>query len=144
MIRTPGMIGRPGKWPWKNGSLNVTFLMPTALSSGTRSTSLSINRNGYRCGKSSMIWRISRSGADPFCSTESISLLVLLSSHTIERSSLTVPLHQRNRRAAADGPTGRHVAGDAALAADPGAIADREMADDPGLAADRDHVAQTG
>src|SRR2546425_36701 len=28
MIRTPGMMGRPGKWPWKNGSLTVTFLIP--------------------------------------------------------------------------------------------------------------------
>ena len=28
-ISTAGMIGRPGKWPWKNGSLIVTFLMPS-------------------------------------------------------------------------------------------------------------------
>ena len=28
MISTPGMTGCPGKWPWKNGSLMVTFLMP--------------------------------------------------------------------------------------------------------------------
>ena len=28
MISTPGMIGCPGKCPWKNGSLIVTFLMP--------------------------------------------------------------------------------------------------------------------
>src|SRR6185436_2016557 len=29
MISTAGMIGWPGKWPWKNGSLTVTFLMPS-------------------------------------------------------------------------------------------------------------------
>ena len=29
MMSTPGMIGWPGKWPWKNGSLIVTFLIPT-------------------------------------------------------------------------------------------------------------------
>ena len=28
MMSTPGMIGWPGKCPWKNGSLIVTFLMP--------------------------------------------------------------------------------------------------------------------
>ena len=27
---TPGMIGVPGKWPWKCGSFMVTFLMPRA------------------------------------------------------------------------------------------------------------------
>jgi hypothetical protein len=26
-ISTPGMTGRPGKWPVKNGSLTLTFLM---------------------------------------------------------------------------------------------------------------------
>ena len=26
---TPGITGTPGKWPWKNGSLNVTFLSAT-------------------------------------------------------------------------------------------------------------------
>ena len=29
--RTPGMTGLPGKWPWKNSSLNVTFFRPTTL-----------------------------------------------------------------------------------------------------------------
>ena len=29
MISTPGITGLPGKWPWKNGSLIVTHLMPT-------------------------------------------------------------------------------------------------------------------
>ena len=28
-MRTPGMMGKPGKWPWKCGSLMVTFLMAT-------------------------------------------------------------------------------------------------------------------
>ena len=28
--RTPGITGLPGKWPWKKGSLNVTFLIATA------------------------------------------------------------------------------------------------------------------
>ena len=37
MISTAGMIGWPGKWPWKNGSLMVTFLMPSiALPSSMR------------------------------------------------------------------------------------------------------------
>ena len=42
MISTPGITGSDGKWPWKNGSLMLTFLMPTALLSSrmsvTRST----------------------------------------------------------------------------------------------------------
>ena len=42
-ISTPGITGRLGKWPWKNGSLMLTFLMarmclPFSISS-TRSTS---------------------------------------------------------------------------------------------------------
>ena len=28
IINTPGKTGLPGKWPWKCGSLMVTFLMP--------------------------------------------------------------------------------------------------------------------
>ena len=28
-ISTPGITGKSGKWPLKNGSLAVTFLMPT-------------------------------------------------------------------------------------------------------------------
>ena len=41
-ISTPGMIGFPGKWPWKNGSLPLTLLIatmrcPSSISS-TRST----------------------------------------------------------------------------------------------------------
>jgi len=39
--RTPGMTGWPGKWPWKKGSLIVTFLIATresSVSSTTRST----------------------------------------------------------------------------------------------------------
>ena len=31
-ISTPGITGKSGKWPWKNGSLSVTFLMPTMRS----------------------------------------------------------------------------------------------------------------
>src|SRR5690606_16445713 len=33
-ISTPGITGLPGKWPWKNGSLAVTFLIPTIDSCG--------------------------------------------------------------------------------------------------------------
>ena len=37
MISTPGITGNCGKWPWKNGSLMVTFLTPTQLSSRSMS-----------------------------------------------------------------------------------------------------------
>src|SRR5579872_200974 len=50
MSRTPGITETPGKWPWKNGSFTVTFLMPTARLPGSSSTTLSTRRNGYRCG----------------------------------------------------------------------------------------------
>ena len=46
MMSTPGMTGCPGKWPWKCGSLMVTFLMPTAELSPSMSTILSTSRNG--------------------------------------------------------------------------------------------------
>src|SRR5512140_211507 len=65
-IRTPGMIGCPGKCPWKNGSLIVTFLMPTILFPGSNSTIRSTSRNGYRCGNSSMISRIRNTSLLPF------------------------------------------------------------------------------
>ena len=42
----PGMIGAPGKWPWKCGSLTVTSLTPVALRPGTTSRTRSIIRNG--------------------------------------------------------------------------------------------------
>src|SRR5450830_1197217 len=45
IISTPGMTGLCGKWPWKNSSLTVTFLMAVmvlfASQSSTRSTSSS-------------------------------------------------------------------------------------------------------
>src|SRR5688500_6491882 len=48
---TPGMTGRPGKWPWKNHSVAVTALMPTMrFSAGSYSTMRSTRRNGQRCG----------------------------------------------------------------------------------------------
>src|SRR5712691_11917286 len=36
-INTLGMTGKSGKWPEKNGSLTVTFLMPTIRSSSSSS-----------------------------------------------------------------------------------------------------------
>src|SRR5215213_9195299 len=48
---TPGMTGRPGKWPWKNHSVAVTALIPTIrFSAGSYSTMRSTSRNGQRCG----------------------------------------------------------------------------------------------
>ena len=46
MISTPGITGLLGKWPWKYGSLAVTFLMPMADAPGTTSTRRSIIRKG--------------------------------------------------------------------------------------------------
>ena len=46
MISTPGITGSDGKWPWKNGSLMVTFLMPTALLPVNTSSTRSIIRKG--------------------------------------------------------------------------------------------------
>src|SRR5262249_22314400 len=49
-IKTPGIIACSGKWPWKYGSLPDTHLMPTADLSGSVIVTLSIKRNGKRCG----------------------------------------------------------------------------------------------
>ena len=46
MTSTPGMTGIRAKCPWKYDSLIDTFLMPTALTSGTTSIMRSIMRNG--------------------------------------------------------------------------------------------------
>ncbi|MNY75116.1 hypothetical protein D3C86_2143140 [compost metagenome] len=46
MMSTPGNTGWPGKWPWKMGSLKLTFLMPMAESSLSISMMRSIIRNG--------------------------------------------------------------------------------------------------
>jgi len=43
---TAGITGWPGKWPWKKGSLIVTFLMPTARVLSSISTTRSTRRNG--------------------------------------------------------------------------------------------------
>jgi hypothetical protein len=40
------MIGRPGKWPWKKGSLIVTALMATIRFFGTSSSIRSMSRKG--------------------------------------------------------------------------------------------------
>ncbi len=44
--KTPGMTGRPGKCPWKKGSLMVTFLIAVPLSSPSMSIILSMSRKG--------------------------------------------------------------------------------------------------
>ena len=46
MINTPGMIGAPGKCPWKNGSFIVTFLYATIRLPGSISTIRSTSKNG--------------------------------------------------------------------------------------------------
>ena len=46
MIKTAGMIGCPGKCPWKNGSFTVTFLMPMTRFSSSSSRMRSTRRNG--------------------------------------------------------------------------------------------------
>ena len=43
---TPGMTGISGKWPWNCGSLKVTFLIPTQLSSRTQLMMRSTSRKG--------------------------------------------------------------------------------------------------
>ena len=58
-ISTPGITGKSGKWPWKNGSSLVTFLIPT-MRSGSISTMRSTSRNGERCGRMARISLISR------------------------------------------------------------------------------------
>src|SRR6185369_646206 len=56
---TPGITGRPGKWPWKYHSLAVTPLIPTMrLASASYSTMRSTSRNGQRCGMSDSISRV--------------------------------------------------------------------------------------
>ena len=45
-ISTPGMIGRPGKCPWKKGSLMVTALIAVMRSSGTKSWTRSTSSIG--------------------------------------------------------------------------------------------------
>ncbi len=45
-IITPGITGRSGKCPVKNGSLKVTFLMARMLSPGVHSSTRSTSRNG--------------------------------------------------------------------------------------------------
>src|SRR6185369_9805285 len=56
---TPGITGRPGKWPWKYHSLAVTPLIPTIrFASASYSTMRSTSRNGQRCGISASISRV--------------------------------------------------------------------------------------
>src|ERR1035437_9645443 len=58
---TPGMIGWPGKCPWKNHSVAVPDLRPTIrFASASYSTIRSTSRNGQRCGISFSIWRVVR------------------------------------------------------------------------------------
>ena len=46
MIRTPGITGWLGKWPWNHASLIDTFLMPIADTFLMRSTTRSIKKEG--------------------------------------------------------------------------------------------------
>src|SRR5688572_20322294 len=58
--KTPGIVGSPGKWPVKKGSLTVTFFAARQYLPGTSSRTLSMRRNGYRCGRSWLISWMSR------------------------------------------------------------------------------------
>ncbi len=49
-MRTPGITGRCGKCPVKNGSFAVTFFIPTILSLPLTSTIRSTSRKGNRWG----------------------------------------------------------------------------------------------
>jgi hypothetical protein len=50
-MRTPGMIGRSGKCPGKKLSFIVTFFIPTAVTPGLYSITLSTSKNGNLCIK---------------------------------------------------------------------------------------------
>src|SRR6516165_6947906 len=52
-IRTPGNVGRPGKWPEKKGSSPVSAHWPRAETPGSTSVTSETNRNGGRCGRTS-------------------------------------------------------------------------------------------
>src|SRR6266851_7809632 len=52
-MSTPGSVGRPGKWPAKNGSSPVRCHDPRALTPGSTSSMVSIRRKGGRCGRTS-------------------------------------------------------------------------------------------
>ena len=47
MSSTPGITGAPGKWPSKNSSEPVTFLMATSRPAGSCSSTRSTSTNGY-------------------------------------------------------------------------------------------------
>ena len=49
-MRTPGRVGRPGKWPAKKSSSPVRRQRPEARRPGSSSVTSSTNRNGGRCG----------------------------------------------------------------------------------------------
>ena len=46
IISTPGMSGAPGKWPWKNSSLTVTFLAATRRRPGSCCSTTSSRYDG--------------------------------------------------------------------------------------------------
>src|SRR3954470_11561184 len=52
-ISTPGMIGRVGKWPWKKGSLIVTFLSATIRLPRSMVLIRSMSRKGNLWGRCS-------------------------------------------------------------------------------------------
>src|SRR5579884_2900824 len=61
--RTPGITGRPGKWPWKYHSAPVTAFSPTIRrASGSYSTIRSTRRKGQRWGMSFWISALVRMG----------------------------------------------------------------------------------
>jgi len=83
-ISTPGMMGCPGKCPWKKGSLIVTFLIPTTRVFSSISTIRSTNRNGYRWGRICMISSMPSTRA-------SVGAAGADACATMARTSVTVP-----------------------------------------------------
>ena len=54
ICNTPGITGSCGKCPWKKGSFDVMFFIPT-IDVGPSSITLSTSCMGYLCGRSSLI-----------------------------------------------------------------------------------------
>src|SRR5438477_7051061 len=134
-ISTPGMIGRCGKCPGKYGSFTETFFSATMRLPGSSSLTLSIIRNGKRCGRCAMT------------SLTSISLMFFSLAAQPGRGSCprVVLVHRPDARIGArlqdrarDESTGRNVdvIDDLQMAEDHRRTAERALAPDIGAAGD--------
>src|SRR2546423_15056449 len=141
-IRTPGMTAYSGKCPAKCGSVMLTAFQPTADSPGLISESLSIIKNGARCGSRRLTSSTSSSEGETCFASSFIGGPFALPRELCDERRFLVPVTNRTRGDTAIIAGRFQVPRDSRKSCDPRAVADGDVIGDTRLASHDHEIAQ--